>query len=105
MLLKLVVAGGLALLVVAGCGGGGGSSGGGSGSGNGRASPSQIVVASGDHQVAIAGSALPNPLVVAVLDSSGNPVAGLTVDFSVTGGGGSVSASTASTDASGRAQT
>jgi hypothetical protein len=47
----------------------------------------------GDGQVAVAGSTLPESLVVRTLDAAGNPVAGISVAWSVTGGG-SVSAAT-----------
>ena len=47
----------------------------------------------GDGQVAVAGSTLPESLVVRTLDAAGNPVAGISVAWSVTGGG-SVSATT-----------
>jgi hypothetical protein len=48
---------------------------------------------------------LPNPLVVKVLDTAGNPVSGTTVNFSVTAGGGSVSPASAVTDANGQTST
>lgn len=41
----------------------------------------------GDAQTAVAGSMLPDSLVVRTLDASGLPVAGITVTWSVTGGG------------------
>jgi hypothetical protein len=48
---------------------------------------------SGDNQSAKAGAALANPLVVALLDASGNPVTGgKAPTFTVTSGGGSVGA-------------
>ena len=53
----------------------------------------RVVLLRGDGQVAVAGSALAESLVVRTLDAASNPVAGITVTWSVTGGG-SVSAPT-----------
>ena len=60
---------------------------------------------SGDEQAGPAGAALAEPLVVRVQDQNGAPLAGATVDFAVTAGGGTLSATTATTDANGRAAT
>jgi hypothetical protein len=65
----------------------------------------QVALVSGNDQTAIAGAALAMPLVVAIKDSHGNPVAGYTVTFAVTSGGGSVSATSATSAANGQAQT
>lgn len=54
--------------------------------------PSQLKVVNGSGQSAPAGSPLPNPIAVQVLTSRGQPVAGVTVAFAVTSGGGSLSA-------------
>jgi len=51
-----------------------------------------LVYVSGDNQPAAAGAALPNPLVVQLLDGGGNPVAGGSATFTVASGGGSLSA-------------
>jgi uncharacterized protein (TIGR03437 family) len=59
---------------------------------------------SGDAQTTIIGTAFPAPLVVAVVDSSGNPVQGATVTFQATGGATLGSAST-TTGANGQAST
>ncbi len=59
---------------------------------------------SGDLQSGAAGSDLPNPLVVQVKDQSGVPMAGVTVAWAVTAGGGSVSRASTVTDATGVAQ-
>jgi hypothetical protein len=56
-----------------------------------------LTYVSGDNQSAKAGTALANPLVVALLDAGGNPVTGGSApQFMVASGGGSVSAVTAS---------
>ena len=64
--------------------------------------PQSLTKVSGDAQEASAGSVLPAPFVVAVKDQNGSPFAGAEVAFSVTAGGGTLSAATATTDASGR---
>ena len=45
------------------------------------------------------------PFTVLVLDQHGDPLAGATVTFAVTAGGGTLSVTTAATDADGRAAT
>lgn len=47
-----------------------------------------ITKVSGDNQTGATGATLPNPLVVQVKDSAGNPQSGVTVNFAVTSGGG-----------------
>ena len=69
------------------------------------AAASQLVLVSGNNQTGAAGTSLALPLVVAVEDSFGNGVAGTTVTFADTLGGGSVTAGSALTDAQGQAQT
>ncbi len=64
-----------------------------------------ITKVSGDNQSGTAGNALPNPLVVQVKDSAGNPQAGTTVSFALTTGGGSVSPTSAVTNANGQVST
>jgi hypothetical protein len=64
-----------------------------------------IGKASGDAQTGTAGTTLPLPLVAVVRDANANPVSGATVSFSVTAGGGSVSAASAITNAGGQAST
>ena len=56
------------------------------------------------HQ-GLAGATLTKPFVVLVLDQNGDPVAGATVTFTVTAGGGKLSVTTATTDGNGRAAT
>ena len=60
---------------------------------------------SGDNQTGTPGNALANPFVVEVQDEDGEPLSGHSVTFSVTAGGGSLSATSARTNANGRAQT
>jgi Bacterial Ig-like domain (group 3)/Bacterial Ig domain len=64
--------------------------------------PTNIVLNGGDNQSGAVGSTLPVPLSVKVTDGI-NPVANVTVTWTATGGG-SVSAPTSSTNASGIAQ-
>ena len=66
--------------------------------------PQILTKLSGNNQQFAAGSGLAEPFVVSVLDQYGNPVAGATVTFTVSAGGGSLSATTAITDELGRAQ-
>lgn len=61
-----------------------------------------IVRVGGNSQTATAGSALTDSLVVRVADAASNPVAGVGVNWTVTGGG-TVSAPTVATGADGRA--
>jgi hypothetical protein len=65
---------------------------------------SQIAVASGNNQTAIAGAAVTLPLVVKVSDTFGNGVSGVAVSFAVASGGGTVGTPSATTDATGQAQ-
>ena len=67
--------------------------------------PASLTKRSGDNQAGNPDSALANPLVVEVEDAEGNAVDGITVTFEVTDGGGSLSETTATTNAQGRAQT
>ena len=60
---------------------------------------------SGDAQIGTVATGLPNPLVVAVLDDRGNPMSGQVVQWVVTAGGGTVTPTSATTDASGNTQT
>ena len=78
------------------CGGDGGGTG---------PSPNSIAVNAGDDQVAPAGTALPESLAVIVKDQGGAVLAGVTVTFAVTSGGGSVSPASRVSDAAGIAKT
>ena len=59
---------------------------------------------SGDEQQGSVGTALAEPFVVSALDQDGSAIAGAVVTFSVTAGGGTLSATTVTTDANGRAR-
>jgi hypothetical protein len=65
--------------------------------------PAQMTVVSGDNQSATAGQALPTPLTVAVTTAAGAPVVGDTVTWTIMTGTGSLSATSAVTDAAGHA--
>lgn len=62
-----------------------------------------VRAVSGDGQFATTGSPAANPLVVLVVDQNGQPFANSTVSWHVTGGGGTVSDSTSTSDAQGHA--
>uniref|UniRef100_UPI001FB98142 N,N-dimethylformamidase beta subunit family domain-containing protein n=1 Tax=Aetokthonos hydrillicola TaxID=1550245 RepID=UPI001FB98142 len=66
---------------------------------------SSLVKVSGDNQTGNTGATLPNPLVVQVLNAQNNPQSGVTVNFAITNGGGSVSPTSAVTNSSGQAST
>jgi len=68
------------------------------------APPTQMAAFSGDAQSGAAGAALAQPFVVLVQNAASAPVAGVTVAWAVTAGGGTLSAPTSVTDASGHAQ-
>lgn len=69
------------------------------------AAATQIVMVSGNAQSATVGKALAAPLVVAVKDGTGNPVANFSVTFAVTLGGGTIATTTTKTNALGQAST
>lgn len=66
--------------------------------------PSDVQIVSGNEQVAAPGAALPEPLVVRVVDQDGNPVVGAAITW-VPVGGGTLDPTTGSTDANGHAST
>jgi hypothetical protein len=68
-----------------------------------KVGPPQQVTRIGDDQSADAGAALPNPPNVVVVDANAHGVPGVTVNFVVTSGGGSVQNATATTDKTGTA--
>jgi len=65
--------------------------------------PTQMALQAGDGQTGTAGQALAQPLVVVVRDASNAPVAGVTVAWQVTAGGGSLTGATSVTNGSGQA--
>ncbi|MBK7785828.1 MAG: Ig-like domain repeat protein [Gemmatimonadetes bacterium] len=66
----------------------------------GAGAPASLAITAGNNQTATAGSPVAIDPQVQVTDLSGNPVAGVSVTFTVTGGGGTAAA-VAQTDASG----
>jgi adhesin/invasin len=62
-----------------------------------------VIIVSGNNQAGIAATPLANRPTVRVTDAAGNRVAGATVTFAVTGGGGTISGATQTTDAAGEA--
>ena len=70
-----------------------------------RPYPFALEIISGDGQEGPASTQLAKPFVVSVLDQNGSAFAGSVVTFSVAAGGGTLSATTVTTDASGRAAT
>ena len=67
--------------------------------------PAGVRIVSGNEQVGAPGTALPQPLVVEVVDGSNNPVVGVAVTWVMTAGGGSLDPATGTTDENGRAST
>jgi len=66
---------------------------------------SNVRIVSGNEQVALPGTTLPQPLVVEVVDGGGNAVIGAAVTWVVTAGAGSLAPPTGTTDENGRAST
>ena len=69
-----------------------------------QAIPQTLTKVSGDNQQGLAGKPLAKPFVVSVLDQNGSAFAGAVVTFSITAGGGTLSSTTATTNANGRAR-
>ncbi len=67
--------------------------------------PRSIRIVSGEDQEGASGSALANPFIVEVRDGTGSAFEGVPVTFSVTAGGGTLSATNTTTGANGRAET
>ena len=67
------------------------------------APPARLEATAGNAQTGAVGTQLPQNLVVRLTDDLGNPKAGVTVTFTVTSGGGTVSAPSAVTDVAGTA--
>jgi len=62
-----------------------------------------LAIVAGNNQSGTVSTALGTPLIVRVVDASGNPEVGVSVIFAVASGGGTVNPAIATTDASGRA--
>ena len=73
--------------------------------GSGTRTYSALLKVSGDAQEGAVGTTLTTPFVVEAMDANGMPMQGVSVIFTVTAGGGRLSATTATTDARGRART
>ena len=71
---------------------------------SGYAIPHSLTKVSGEGQEGAASTQLAEPFVVSVLDQDGAAIAGASVTFSVTAGGGTLSSTTTTTDANGRAR-
>lgn len=69
----------------------------------GPAVPSGVIAVSGNDQFATVSTSAANPLVVLVTDTNGNPSAGATVRWAITGGGGSLADTTSTSDQAGHA--
>ena len=67
--------------------------------------PASLTKVSGDSQGGTPGDALANAFVVEVKDADGETIEGVPVTFSVAAGGGSLSETSATTNANGRAET
>jgi hypothetical protein len=67
--------------------------------------PSGMTIVGGNGQTGVVGGTLPQALVVRLTDALGNPIPSTTVTFTVASGGGSVTSSSATTDAAGEART
>jgi hypothetical protein len=67
--------------------------------------PTSIAISSGDNQTAVISTRVSQPPVVVVRDAAGRAVADVPVSFSIVDGGGSVTTTSATTDASGLAST
>jgi hypothetical protein len=64
----------------------------------------RLVIASGDSQTTVVATAAANPLAVRVLNGSGTGVAGVSITWTIGAGGGTLSATTDTTDDRGQAQ-
>ena len=66
--------------------------------------PKRLEIISGKDQEGQPGAALENPFIVEVRDQSDRPLPGVQVTFSVSSGGGTLSATSVTTDSNGRAE-
>jgi hypothetical protein len=64
--------------------------------------PAALLMVAGDGQFGLPGGALPESLVVQVVEAQSTGVAGVAVSWTVTGGGGTVAPATATSDGNGR---
>ncbi|MGH8542102.1 MAG: S8 family serine peptidase [Gammaproteobacteria bacterium] len=87
----------IAALALARCGGDG------TGPGGSQPRPAALAFVSGSNQAGTVAEPLGQPLVVRVTSDAGAGASGVVVSWALTGGGGSLSASTSTTDANGRA--
>lgn len=94
----LAAALGGATLTLAGCGDGSTTTGV-------TSTPTTLTKTSGDAQSTTASTAAASPLVVTVLDQSGNALSGVTVTWAIASGGGSLSAASSTTGSNGQAST
>ena len=70
-----------------------------------QAMPHSLTKVCGDSQEGMVDILLDEPFVVSVVDEDGAAMAGVVVSFAVTAGGGTLSSTTSTTDANGRAAT
>ncbi len=76
----------------------------GNGNGNGNVGPAaNVAILSGNNQRIMVQVTLLSPLVVVVTDAGGDAVSGVTVDWAITQGGGSLSTSSSTTNVNGHA--
>ena len=66
--------------------------------------PSTLSIVSGENQNGLTGEELENPFVVEVRDQYYDPMEGVTVTFTISAGGGSLSVTTSMTNANGQAE-
>jgi sugar lactone lactonase YvrE len=67
-------------------------------------SPAFLGIVSGNNQAGSAGSTLPYPLTVRLVDQFSNPIAGVAVTFAITAGDGTLNPTFAATDNNGQAR-
>jgi uncharacterized protein (TIGR03437 family) len=66
---------------------------------------STMTILNGNNQTVTAGATFPQSLTVQIKDASNSPIVGVSVNFAVTSGTGSVNPTSATTDSQGRAST
>ncbi|MBI3789946.1 MAG: hypothetical protein HY275_03610 [Gemmatimonadetes bacterium] len=89
-----------AIAVAAACGGGSSSNNGGTGL---QATPATMVANASQVTAGCYSSLVPDTPVVVIKDATGNPVSGVSVTFAITSGGGSLTTTTRTTNAQGKA--